>query len=252
MPHGSLRKSGSSTESSGVATLCEPTDIFVRSDLQSSTARGHAAESLSAEIANSVTHGLGFALSLVATVVLWNAARRVGGWQFAACMIYATTMIAVYGASTASHVVWHRRAKFVWRMLDQGCIYLFIAGSFTPVAAAYLHGGLWWLLLGAIWTIAIVSFIAKVFFSHRINSASVAIPIVLGWMPMLGGPALLAAVPSAVVWWMVAGGVCYTVGTLFLMNDHRHPLVHALWHLWVIAGTACQFWAILHFTLPSA
>ena len=209
------------------------------------------AQSIEAEIANSITHGLGLLFSVIASIVLFSAARDVARGRFAAYAIYAATMIAVYAASTASHIVRRPKVKMFLRMVDQGCIYLFIAGSFTPISATYLHGGWWWLLLAAIWTIAIAGFIAKVFFSHRIETASVAIPVLLGWMPLLGGPVLLALVPSAVVWWMLAGGVCYTAGTLFLMNDYRHPYIHAMWHLWVIVGTALQFWAIFHFTLAA-
>jgi hemolysin III len=227
-------------------------DMSFRTDLPNEAAAIHPAQSVQAEIANSITHGLGLLFSLIAATLLLAAARGVGGWSYAAYVIYAVTMVAVYAASTASHIVWQPTAKYFLRMLDQGCIYLFIAGSFTPIAAVYLQGGLWWLLLTAIWVIATSGFIAKIFFSHRIDAASVAIPMVLGWLPVLGGPALLSAVPAAVVIWMLAGGLCYMAGTLFLMNDHCHPYLHALWHLWVIAGTACQFWAIWHFTLATA
>jgi len=98
----------------------------------------------------------------------------------------------------------------------------------------------------------VAGFASKIFFSHRIDSASVVIPLVLGWLPLAGGRAILELVPAPVLWWMLAGGICYTTGILFLMQDHRHRHLHAVWHLWVIAGTACQFWAILHYTLPPA
>jgi hemolysin III len=78
------------------------------------------------------------------------------------------------------------------------------------------------------------------------------VPVLLGWLPLTGGQPLLEQVPAGLVGWMLAGGVCYTVGTLFLMNDHRHRYLHAAWHLWVIAGSACQFYAILHYSLPVA
>jgi len=210
------------------------------------------AETPEAEIANSITHGLGFVLSLAADAVLIPAAWHEDFWQFLACAIYATTMMAVYAASTASHIVRRPRIKQLFRMLDQGFIYLFIAGSFTPIAAAFLRGGQWTILLTAIWTIAAAGFASKIFFSHRIDSASVIIPLVLGWLPLTGGRALLELVPAPVLLWMLAGGLCYSAGTLFLMHDHRHRHLHAVWHLWVIAGTACQFWAILHYTLPAA
>jgi hemolysin III len=204
------------------------------------------------EIANSITHGLGLLLSLIAAGVLLHAAGGTSGWQFAACAVYAATMVAVYASSTASHLFWQPRLNHFLRMLDQGCIYLFIAGSFTPIAATFLHGGMWWILLAAMWAIATAGFISKLFLRHRIDCASVAVPLLLGWLPLMGGKAMLELIPAGVLWWMLAGGVCYTVGTLFLMNDNRHRYLHAAWHLWVIAGTACQFWAILRYTVQAA
>jgi hemolysin III len=202
-----------------------------------------------AETANSITHGLGLLLSIIAAVILLPTAAARDFWQWAAVWIYSITMVAVYAASTASHVFAQPRVRHMFRMLDQGCIYLFIAGTFTPIAATYLRGGLWWLLLSAIWLVALGGFVSKVALNHRINNVSSIIPLLLGWMPLLGGPALLTLVPWEVRCWMLAGGVCYTVGILFLMYDHRHRYLHAVWHVWVIAGTACHFWAIQHYAL---
>src|SRR5262245_16849173 len=112
-----------------------------------------------AEVANSITHGFGFILSLIAAAVLMAAAWGISGWPFMALAIYAGTMVAVYAASTASHMFWEPRANQFFRMLDQGCIYLFIAGTFTPVAATFLRTGNWWILTASIWAIAILGFI---------------------------------------------------------------------------------------------
>ncbi|HZZ29574.1 MAG TPA: hemolysin III family protein [Pirellulales bacterium] len=201
------------------------------------------------EIANSITHGAGLLLSVTAAAVLMRAAAANEVWLWAAVLIYSTTMVAVYAASTASHVFSQPRLRYLFRILDQGCIYLFIAGTFTPIAAAYLNRGQWWILLSAIWIVAIAGFISKIFLNHRINNVSTAVPLLLGWMPLLGGWAMLQLVPIEVRWWMLAGGICYSVGVLFLIYDHRHRYMHAVWHLWVMAGTACHFWAILHFAL---
>jgi hemolysin III len=200
-----------------------------------------------AEIANSITHGLGLVFSVLAGIVLLIAVRHADFWRLAACAIYSATMIAVYVASACSHIFSRPRARQFFRMLDQGCIYLFIAGSFTPVVAAYLRDGWWLMLLAAMWLVALVGFFSKIVLVHRIENVSTAIPVILGWMPLLGGRAMLDAIPAGLVWWMLAGGLCYTLGTLFLISDHRHRYLHAVWHLWVIAGTACQFWAIYHY-----
>jgi hemolysin III len=206
-----------------------------------------------AEWANTITHGLGLLLSLVAApVLLLEAARRGDALQFAACAIYVSTMVAVYATSTCSHVFCTPRLRQLFRMLDQGFIYLFIAGTFTPIAATYLRAGSWWILPAAIWTVALSGFVSKVWLVHRIDCASVVVPVLLGWMPLTGGPALLEVIPAGLVWWMLAGGICYTAGTLFLMCDHRHHYLHAVWHLFVIAGSACHFFAIWRYTLPTA
>ena len=122
-----------------------------------------------AEVANTITHGLGFLLSLVAAVVLIGQAGHTDTWQFTACVVYLATMIAVYGASTASHAFQHPRVNHFFRMLDQGCIYLYIAGTFTPVAAMFLRDGAWWALLAAMWAIAAGGFASKMFLQHRID-----------------------------------------------------------------------------------
>jgi hemolysin III len=204
------------------------------------------------EIANTITHGLGLVLSLVAAAVLMTAARGVDPLQFAAYAIYAGTMVSVYAMSTASHAILEPRWNHLFRMLDQGCIYLFIAGTFTPVAATYLRSGFWWILPAVIWSIAILGFLSKVVFVHRIQCASVVVPVLLGWLPLTGGQPLLEQVPAGLFAWMLAGGLCYTLGTVFLINDHRHRYLHAAWHLWVIAGSACHFLAIYLYTLPAA
>ena len=122
-----------------------------------------------AEVANTITHGLGFLLSLVAAVVLISQAGHTDRWQFVACIIYVATMVAVYAASTASHAFQQPRVNHFFRMLDQGCIYLFIAGSFTPLAAIFLSDGAWWALLAAMWGIATAGFVSKMFLQHRID-----------------------------------------------------------------------------------
>ena len=233
-------------------TLSTPTSGAIDSiDPSPSVAVKFAAPG-TAEVANSLTHGLGFVLSLAAATMLLQAARLGDAWQFAACAVYAGTMVAVYAASTASHLFMQPKLNHFLRMLDQGCIYLFIAGTFTPIAATYLRNGHWWILLTVIWIVAAAGFVSKMLLQHRIDSASVAIPVLLGWLPLVGGPSLLERVPAEVFWWVLAGGACYTLGTLFLMNDTRHRYLHAVWHLWVIAGSACHFWAILHYVVPVA
>jgi hemolysin III len=100
------------------------------------------------------------------------------------------------------------------------------------------------------WSVAVFGFVSKVFLAHRVNSVSIWIYVVLGWMPIVAAPALVGKVDAAALWWMLIGGLCYTVGTVFLLLDNHVRHFHAAWHLFVIAGSACHFFVILIFVAP--
>jgi len=205
------------------------------------------------EIANSITHGIGMALSLVGGVALVVlAARSAGLRELVGCSIFAASLIAVYTASTLSHVFWQPRLRRIFRMLDQGCIYLLIVGTFTPLSLVYLRGGWWWLLLGAMWTVALTGFCSKVLLAYRVDSISTASYVGLGWMPVLAAKPMIAIAPAGCLWAVLAGGLCYMVGTLFLLSDRKALYLHAVWHVFVIAGSAVHYFTILHYVLPAA
>lgn len=206
--------------------------------------------SASDELVNAVTHGLGFVLAAIGALFMAASVIAQGdAWVVAGCVVYLASLMAVYAMSTLSHSARSIRWKLLFRRLDQGFIYLLIAATYTPFSLAYLRSGLWWLLLGAMWTVAIAGFIAKVFFAHRVHAVSIASYMLLGWMPMIAAPALLQSVPMGALWWMLWGGLCYTVGTLFLVYDGHVRHFHAVWHLCVIAGSACHFLGILMFVV---
>lgn len=209
--------------------------------------------SIPEELANSATHGLGLAASVGAAIILVSAAARHGdAWQIAGCTIYAATLMAVYAASTLSHVFHEPALKHRLRMLDQACIYLLIVGTFTPISLTYFRSGWWWLLFGAMWTLALAGFISKLFFAHRVEGVAIGLYVALGWLPAMAVRPMLPLLPLGLMGWMLAGGVFYTIGTFFLTYDERVPYFHATWHLCVIAGSACHFIAILWYTLPLA
>jgi hemolysin III len=196
------------------------------------------------ELANCITHGLGCALSIAGTIALFAAASELDDrWRLVGCGIYAATLVAVYGASTLSHVFQERRLRHLFRTLDQAFIYLLIVGTYTPLALGYLHGGWLNVLLGAMWLVALAGFLSKLFWRHRIDAVSLTAYIVLGWMPIFSLKAAWDLMPLPACLLMVAGGLCYTFGTLFLMRDHRR-FFHAIWHLFVMAGSVCHFVAI--------
>jgi hemolysin III len=202
------------------------------------------------ERANLVTHAAGFVFAVIGALAM--AASVVGRgdvWIEIGCGVYLFSLVCVYAMSTLSHGNWSLERKAFFRRLDQAFIYLLIAGTYTPFSLAYLRTGWWWALLGAIWFIAIVGFVSKLFFAHRVEVISIASYVVLGWMPIMSAPALMTTLPLGAFIWMLIGGACYTVGTVFLMNDERVRHFHAVWHLFVIAGSACHFVGILLFVV---
>lgn len=202
----------------------------------------------SEERSNRLTHGCGFVLSVAGAVYLVGSVPERAGWErLLACVVYSASLMAVYAMSTLSHGSFTDRRRTYFRALDQGCIYFLIAGSVTPLAVTYLPSTVCGLLLGTMWTIAVAGFIAKVCFSHRVDAVSVWIYVLLGWLPILATPWFLELAPLSTLLWGLAGGLCYTVGTVFLIFDHRVPHFHAVWHLFVMSGSAIHYFATLYF-----
>lgn len=201
------------------------------------------------EWANGLTHAVGFLGSAIAGVYLIQAVIQGGTvWQALACLIYVTTLVAVYAASTLSHWVSTPRWRDLFRTWDQGLIYLLIVGTYTPLAVAYVHGPWQWVTV-AMWTLAIGGFLSKVAVKHRINGISLWLYLALGWMPILVLPCMLVS-PSS-LWLVLAGGIAYSFGSILLMNDHRGPYLHVGWHLFVMLGSAIHFYAIWRCSIPS-
>ncbi|MCI0533918.1 MAG: hemolysin III family protein [Verrucomicrobiales bacterium] len=200
------------------------------------------------ELAHAVTHGVGLLLSIAGAAALMFRVLAEGNiWRVTGCSIFAAALIAVYAASTLSHSIARPPLKRLFRVLDQGFIYLLIVGTFTPLALEYLRGSWWWLLLVCMWIVALVGFVSKIRFSHRIDAVTIWSYLLLGWLPILPARAYLELVPAAALWWILAGGLCYTFGTVFLVLDIRRLHFHAIWHLSVLAGSICHYVAIFLF-----
>jgi hemolysin III len=198
------------------------------------------------ELVNSATHGFGFVLAVSGALMMAgplvensDAVSAFGGG------LYLASLMSVYAMSTMSHCAKSPNWKRLFRRLDQGAIYLLIAATYTPFSLRYLPNSWWTLLLAAMWGVALFGFVAKVFFAHRVDLVSTVPYVLLGWMPVISAPAMLQVMPIGVFWWMLLGGMCYTLGTLFLIYDQRVRHFHAVWHLFVIAGSACHFYGIL-------
>jgi hemolysin III len=165
------------------------------------------------------------------------------------CGVYLLSLLAVYAMSTLSHSATSVRWKSLFRQLDQAFIYLLIVGTYTPYSLAYLHGWYFTALLIAMWSVALIGFVAKTFFAHRVEAVSVISYVTLGWMPIFAIPTLWHVAPHGVIEAVFAGGLCYTVGTLFLTYDEHVKHFHAAWHMCVISGSACHFIGMLVFVV---
>ena len=203
------------------------------------------------EIANAVTHGLGAMLGVAALVLLIVKAVADGGGPVAltSAIVFGISLILEYSASTLYHAITYPPVKRVLRIIDHSCIYLLIAGSYTPFTLGPLldHGGL--VIFGTVWVMAIAGIVLELFWRERQPRwLTVAIYLVMGWLVIFELPTLLAVLPLPCLVLVAAGGLCYTVGTAFyLMKRIRY--MHSIWHLWVLAGSICQFLAVILFII---
>jgi hemolysin III len=195
------------------------------------------------ELVNAVTHGAGVVLSGAGAVALLSHCSH---WTVAlACGLYAVTLVATYAASALSHGVRSHAWKRLLSVWDQGVIFLLIIGTYTPFLVAYLPSAWTMPVLVLLWGAAFLGFASKVLAKHRIDHTFSPLPYVaLGWLPAM---ILAPFVPRACLAWMAVGGVLYTVGVIFLVLDHRVRYFHAAWHLFVLGGSTCHYFAILSF-----
>lgn len=201
------------------------------------------------EVANSLTHGLGIVLACVAIAILLTRASADGGGIYLfASLVYTATMLLEYTMSTLYHAVTNERAKRVFKVLDHSCIYLFIAGSYTPFCLISLadSGGMW--LCAFVWGVALLGVAFEAFWVFRPRWISAVLYLLLGWSVVGFLPQLVAALPSTGLWLLVGGGVCYTIGCVFYVLK-KIPYMHSIFHVWVLAGSICQFIAIAYYIM---
>jgi len=200
------------------------------------------------EIANSISHGLGLVLAIVATPILIIGARRYGNaWNTIGVSVFAASMITLYLASTLYHALTHDGAKRFFRMMDHSAIFLLIAGTYTPFTLGILRGPWGWTLLVLIWGLAAVGLTMKAVLRARYNWLSVILYLVMGWLVVIAAPQILRVMPLSGLAWLVAGGIAYTAGVGFYAA-HRVRYAHFAWHLFVLAGTTCHFFAVLWYS----
>jgi hemolysin III len=202
------------------------------------------------ELANRLSHGVAALLSLAGLVVLIIAAAHTGDpYRITSCAIFGSILFLFYMVSTLYHSVRNYKARYIFRILDHAGIYLVIAGTYTPFTLVSLRDGHGWALFGVVWGLAIVGVIFKSLMTHKLVFLAPALYIALGWLIVIDLEELLTMVPLRGVAWLVAGGLSYTFGIIFYAID-RIPFNHAIWHLFVIAGSLCHYLAILWYVVP--
>ncbi|GGH59336.1 MULTISPECIES: PAQR family membrane homeostasis protein TrhA [Paenibacillus] len=202
------------------------------------------------EVANAVTHGIGAALSVAALVLLIVFSSMKGtAWHVVSFTIYGITMLLLYTNSTLVHALKEGKAKDLFEFFDHSSIYLFIAGTYTPFLFIAVRGTLGWTLFGIIWGIALAGVIFKAFFTKKFLFMSTIFYIAMGWLIVVAWNPLIAAIPTGGIVLLVGGGLMYTLGTLFYVW-RAFPFHHAIWHLFVLAGSILHFFAVLIYLTP--
>ena len=207
--------------------------------------------SFAEEFANSVTHGVGLGLSVAGLVVLIIlTALRGTAWHVVSCTIYGSTLVILYAASTLYHSIQSPRAKRVLRIIDHGAIYLLIAGTYTPFTLVNLRGGLGWTLFGVVWGLAALGIVFKIFHVDRFPIASTLVYLSMGWLVVIAWKPVVTLIPLGGIALIAAGGIAYSVGVIFFAAS-RIPYNHAIWHVFVLAGSIFHYVAVLLYVLPA-
>jgi hemolysin III len=214
--------------------------------------RIHRVQTLGEEIANSVTHGVGLLLSIAALAVLVVTAAATGDpWRVSAASVYGATLVLLYATSTLYHALPGQTVKAVFQRLDHAAIYLLIAGTYTPFVLGPLRGPWGWSLFGIVWGLAVLGTVLKSVFGIRLAALSTVVYIAMGWLVVIAAGPLAARVPSAGLRLLVAGGVLYTLGVIFFSWD-RIRYWHAIWHVFVLAGSVAHFCAVFWYAVGGA
>ena len=209
------------------------------------------AYSAAEELANSVTHGVGLALSVIgAPVLIVAAASTRDGWRIVAACIYAATLVLLYATSTLYHSVRSAGRKEIWQRVDHAAIYLLIAGTYTPFTLISLRGAWGWSLFGFVWTLALVGVLLKSRFGARLPALSTWIYLGMGWVIVIAMRPLASHIAPAGLFLLALGGVLYSGGVVFYVWETMR-YSHAVWHLFVLGGSMAHFAAVLWYALPA-
>ncbi|CEH31360.1 hemolysin-III related [compost metagenome] len=202
------------------------------------------------EVANAIIHGIGAVLSVIALVALIIAASESGtAWHVTSFTIYGVTMLLLYVSSTLVHSFPEGRVKDIFEICDHASIYLFIAGTYTPFLFLVVKGALGWTLFGIVWGMALIGVVFKLFFTKKFLYLSTVLYILMGWLIIFAWKPLVTSLPTGGLVLLVTGGVLYTVGAVFYVW-RMFPFHHAVWHVFVLAGTVTHFFGVFYYLLP--
>jgi len=197
------------------------------------------------EIANSVTHGIGLALSVAGLALLVVFASLYGTvWHVVGSSIYGATLVVLFTASTLYHSARTPKLKHAFKVADHCCIFLLIAGTYTPYTITNLRGGWGWALFGVVWGFAVFGIVFKVLFVNKFRIASSIGYVVMGWLVVIAIKPMVEVVPLDNLMWLAAGGIAYTAGLVFYATDHV-PYSHTIWHMFVLTGSFCHYYAVM-------
>ncbi|MDI3384387.1 hemolysin III family protein [Xenophilus aerolatus] len=198
------------------------------------------------EIANAISHGLGCLLAIASLPILvQHAAQRGDPAQVVAASVFAGTAILLYLVSTLYHALPPGRTKLWFNRLDHASIYLFIAGSYMPFVLGVLKGAWGWSLFAIVWAAAAIGVGAKLLDRLKHPLWSTGLYVAMGWVAVVAAVPLIERMSAAGLWWLLAGGVSYTLGAVVFLLDSRVRYAHFVWHLFVLGGSMCHFFAAL-------
>lgn len=202
-------------------------------------------QSLGEELANSVSHGVALVAILLGTPFLViNAVRQGAAGPVVGASVFCATAMLLYLSSTLYHALTPGKAKRVFRIIEHSAIFLLIAGTYTPFTLGILKGAWGWTLFGLVWSLAVAGVALKALERKSHPIISTGLYLLMGWLIVLAIDPMLAKVPTAGLLWLIAGGLSYTVGVVFFATDSRLKYGHFIWHLFVMSGTVCHYFAV--------
>jgi len=211
---------------------------------------GESEYSVLEEVLHAITHGVGVLLSIAGLSWMLYLSIGVGDpWRIVASAVYGTSLVTLFLASTVYHGLYASRHRKIFKLLDHCAIYLLIAGTYTPFLLVAMRSDTGWWLFGTIWALATAGIIKKLLLGHRFPKLSLATYLAMGWLVVVAAPELAAAIGTNGMAWLIAGGLCYSLGAVFYVAE-KLPFNHTVWHVFVLGGGICHFLGVIWHVLP--